>query len=89
MSWTIEIKPTAVKSYKKLDKESKKRIKKALTELKDSENPLKNNNTKMLSGKLKGDYRTKIGDYRILFTPDVKKQILYVYAILSREGAYK
>ncbi len=89
MSWTIEIKPTAVKSYKKLDKKTKKRIKKALTELKDSENPLKLTNTKLLSGKLKGDYRIKIGDYRILFTPDVKKQIIYVYAILSSEGAYK
>ena len=89
MSWTIEIKPTAVKSYKKLDKQIKQRIKKALNELKDSDNPLKSANTKMLSGKLKGDYRLRIGNYRILFTPDIEEKMLYVYAILSREGAYK
>ena len=30
MSWKIEIKPTAEKSYLKLDKKTRKRIKKAL-----------------------------------------------------------
>ncbi len=89
MSWKIEIKPSAVKSYKKLNSKTKNIIKESLKQLKLVENPLILNNVKALSGKLKGDYRLRKGDYRILFTPDEQEQILYVYAILTREGAYK
>lgn len=89
MSWEIEIKPRAVKSYKKLNSKTKKIIKEALNQLNTVENPLILNNVKALLGKLKGDYRLRKGNYRILFTPDEQKQILYVYAILTREGSYK
>jgi len=89
MSWKIEIKPSAAKSYKKLNSKTKNIIKKALKQLESSETPLIFNNVKSLSGKLKGDYRLRKGNYRILFTPDEEKQILFVYAILTREGSYK
>ncbi len=88
MSWKIEIKPTAEKSYLKLDKKTRKRIKKALQELEQEENPLSRNNVKPLTGKLQGDYRLRVGDWRLLFTPERNKKIIYIYAILPRGNAY-
>jgi mRNA-degrading endonuclease RelE of RelBE toxin-antitoxin system len=41
-----------------------------------------------LTGKLQGDYRLRVGDWRILITPDREKRILHVYAILPRGDAY-
>ena len=88
MPWRIEVKPSAEKYYLKLDRKSRKRIKKALLELEGEENPLFHSNVKPLTGQLKGDYRLRIGELRALFTPDKSKQIIYIYAILPRGDAY-
>ena len=88
MSWKIEIKPTAEKSYLKLDKKTRSRIKKSLLELEKSENPLMHQNVRPLIGKLRGDYRLRVGDWRVLFTPEKDQKIIYVYAILPRGDAY-
>ena len=89
MNWTIEVKPNALKQYAKLDTPTKKRIKNALIELENSDNPFTHTNVKNLSGELKGDYRLRVGDWRLLFTPDKLSQMLYIYAILPRGNAYK
>ena len=88
MSWQIEVKPTAEKYYLKLDKKTRKRIKKSLLELEKSENPLSHPKVRALTGKLQGDYRLRMGDWRILFTPDKDAKMLYVFAILPRGDAY-
>ncbi len=88
MSWKIEIKPSAEKYYLKLDKKARKRIRKALLDLENSENPLIDPNVRALTGKLQGDYRLRVGDLRILFTPDKENKVIYVFAILPRGDAY-
>lgn len=89
MSWKIEVKPTAEKNYRKLDKNTRDRIKAALKKLQEVDDPLKQQSVGALTGQLKGDYRLRIGDWRVLFTPDRKRKILNVYAILPRSKAYK
>jgi len=86
--WRIEIKPSAEKQYLKLDKKTRRRIKNSLKELEKKENPLFHENVRPLTGKLKGDYRIRIGSWRALFTPDRETKVLYVYAILPRSDAY-
>ena len=88
MTWKIEVKPTAEKSYLKLDRKTRRRIKRSLLELEESENPLLHTNVRPLTGKLRGDYRLRVGDWRVLFTPDKDQKIIYVYAILPRGDAY-
>ena len=88
MSWKIEVKPTAEKSYLKLDKRTRRRIKESLLELEKSENPLMHPKVRPLIGKLRGDYRLRVGGWRVLFTPDKDQKIIYVYAILPRGDAY-
>jgi len=87
-SWKIEVKPAAEKYYLKLDKRTRERIKQALRELEGEENPLLHPDVRALTGKLHGDYRLRVGGWRILFTPDKEKKMIYVYAILPRGDAY-
>jgi mRNA interferase RelE/StbE len=88
MSWRIEVKPTAEKQYIKLDKTVRQRIQSALLELEQAENPLLHHAVRNLTGKLRGDYRLRVGDWRVLFTPDRAEKVIYVYAILPRGDVY-
>jgi len=49
---------------------------------------LLDHNVRPLTGKLKGDYRVRVGRMRILFTPHTESRVLHVYAILPRSDAY-
>ena len=88
MSWRIEVKPTAEKQYFKLGKTARQRIQGALLELKQAENPLLHHTVRHLTGKLRGDYRLRVGDWRVLFTPDRAEKVIYVYAILPWGDTY-
>jgi mRNA interferase RelE/StbE len=87
-TWRIEVKPTAEKQYLKLDKKMRQRLKAALQDLEAQKTPLAHPSVKALTGKLKGDYRMRVGDWRVLFTPDQARKIIHVYAILPRGDAY-
>jgi len=89
MNWQIEVKPTAERQYRKLDKKTRLRIKEALYSLEKAPNPLHHKNVRALTGELHGDCRLRVGEWRILFTPHPESRTLYVYAILPRGEAYK
>ncbi len=84
-SWRIEIKSSAEKRCNNLDAKTRQGKNAALRELESEENPLSHPQMRPLTGKLKGDYRLKVSDWRVLFTPDKRSKILYVVAILPRE----
>ena len=88
MNRTVEIKPNAKKQYRKCDSRTRERIRNALFELEQQENPLFQRNVRALTGELRGDYRLRIGNWRVLFTPDSQKRKLFVYTILSRGNTY-
>jgi mRNA interferase RelE/StbE len=52
------------------------------------QNPLHGNNIKALTGKLKGLYRYRVGDWRIIYRLSVKRKVVEIIAILSRGDAY-
>jgi len=87
-NWKIEVKPTAEKYYLKLDKKTRVRIKEALRELENTDDPLLQPNVRALTGRLQGDFRLRVRKWRILFNPDVEKKMIYVFAILPRGSAY-
>jgi mRNA interferase RelE/StbE len=88
MNWTIEVKPNAEKQFRKLDRNTRKRIRDALILLEEEASPLLANNVRPLTGELRGDYRLRCGKWRVLFTPDRENKILFVYAIIPRGDAY-
>jgi mRNA interferase RelE/StbE len=87
-SWRIEVKPSAEKQYLRLDRPTRRRIKEALRQIEAEEGPLLHRRVRPLTGKLKGDYRVRVGDWRLLLTPDEERRLLSVYAILPRGDAY-
>jgi len=88
MNWKIEVKPTAEKYYLKLDKKTRTRMKEALRELEKTDDPLLNPNVRALTGKLRGDFRLRVGKWRVLFTPHIERKIICVFAIVPRGDAY-
>ena len=88
MTWRIDVKPSAEKQYLRLDGPTRRWIKEVLRELECSEMPLLHPRVKPLTGKLKGDWRVRVGDWRILLTADRESKVLRVYAILPRGDAY-
>ena len=88
MSWRIEIKPSAEKQFLRVDRKTRQRSKDALRGLEEEEAPLLHPRVRPLTGKLKGDYRVRVGGWRVLFTPDRESRVLHVYAMLPRGDAY-
>ncbi|MFC1814194.1 type II toxin-antitoxin system RelE/ParE family toxin [Thermodesulfobacteriota bacterium] len=88
MNWKIEVKPTAEKYYLKLDKKTRTRMKETLRELENTDDPLLHPSVRALTGKLRGDFRLRVGKWRILFTLHIERKIIYVFAIVPRGDAY-
>ena len=70
--------------YSALDFEMRARIKRAI-ESKLMTQPARFG--KPLRGSLKGSWKLRVGDYRIIFS--IKKQIVYIYGIVHRSTVYK
>jgi mRNA interferase RelE/StbE len=83
----IELSKKAAKFYQKADAAIAKRLNLAFSKL--AENPLQQFNIKKLSGELKGSFRLRLGDMRIIYSVDEAKQIVYIEVIGFRGGVYK
>lgn len=88
MNWVVEVKPNAEKQYGKLDRETRQRTRRALAELEESDQPFLHPKVRALTGTLSGDYRLRIGKWRVLFTPNSTDRLISVYAIVPRGDAY-
>jgi len=89
MSWAVELFPEAEKQYKRLARNLRDRIRRALTELEESENPRSHRQVIPLVGKLKGYYRLRVGDYRVIFEILPSRKIIAVHLIIPRGQAYR
>ena len=86
--WTVKVSSKAERYLVKLDQVLKERIKKELTSLSDSENPLSHENVKPLTGDLRGFYRMRIGRYRVVFALLNDAKTIAVVNIAPRGDAY-
>ena len=84
MKYTIVIKKSAEKFIVKLPRPEKESILKAIYKLPEG------NDIRELKGKNnKGLYRLRVGDYRIIYTIDNGKLIVYVVDAGNRGDIYK
>lgn len=88
MSWSIKVSSIAEKYFKKLDKKRKKKIEEKLLALSRQQNPLENIQVKALTGELKGFYRLRVGEYRIIFALLEEQKAIAVVNIFPRGNAY-
>jgi mRNA interferase RelE/StbE len=86
VNYIVVFKPSAQKQLSKLDKTTQSRIGKKLLYYLEQKDTL-SYAVKMADSNLDGEYRFRIGDYRIVF--DVHGQKLVVLKIQHRRNVYK
>jgi mRNA interferase RelE/StbE len=86
--WETELSKDARKYLEKLAKRSSLRILDELEELGKTENPTFHKDVRPLTGKLKGFYRLRIGDLRVIFEIDWTEKRIGILAIVPRGNAY-
>jgi mRNA interferase RelE/StbE len=88
VNWKIRVSSDAEKYYRKLDRRLRERIKNSLFDLSQRENPLEHPQVKALTGDLKGFYRLRVGDYRIIFALVEESKTIAVVNIFPRGDTY-
>lgn len=84
--WKVEVTSPALKGFRRLPDKAAAAIVEFVTGvLADNPDRL----SKPLTNELLGLRTARRGDYRVLFTLDVEKHILYVHRIEHRSDAYK
>lgn len=87
-NWRVELSKYALKYLKKLEKKTSQRILNTLEELERVENPILYKNVRPLAGKLRGFYRLRVGEFRIIFVLDRTNKRIGVHLIVTRGDAY-
>ncbi len=87
MAWKISIHKNAQIALKKLDKTIRQRIEKFIDELIDMEDP--RTRGKGLTANRKGQWRYRVGDYRIICEIQDNVLIILVLEIAHRSEVYK
>lgn len=85
--WTIKLNPISAKSLKKLDKPEKQRIEAFIDGLAILDNPRQTG--KALQGDLKGLWRYRVGDYRLIAQIKDNELIILIIELGHRKYIYK
>jgi len=85
-NWEVSLTRPAEKVYNKSNKKMEERFDNCFMDL--EKNPLYGNNIKPLTGKLKGLYRYRVGDWRVIYRLLKNDMIVEIVAILPRGDAY-
>ena len=87
MTFEIQLSPHAVRSLKKLDSETKEKIRRAIDTLR--QNPSSGPAIKRLKGLLREYYRYRAGDYRIIYEIRDTEKIISIFAVGHRKDIYQ
>jgi mRNA interferase RelE/StbE len=86
--WDVELPKSSLKALERLGKKASLRILDRFGELGDMENPLRHKDVRSLEGKLKGFYRLRVGEYRVIFELDPENKRLGLLAVIPRGKGY-
>jgi mRNA-degrading endonuclease RelE of RelBE toxin-antitoxin system len=82
MSWICELTDDAKRDLRELPKAIRKRVARTLDQMQT--NPFQGDVKALQGEEWKGVFRRRLGDYRVLFLPDLEKQIVRVLGIAIR-----
>lgn len=85
--WEVEITKPAQKVYINSPKDIRDRLNLCFEHL--QKNPLYGTNIKALTSNLKGLYRYRVGEWRVIYRLKTNKRLVQVIAILPRADAYR
>lgn len=87
MAWKVELDDSARRAFRKIDREQADRITRYLAELTDLEDPRQRG--KALTGSLKGLWRYRVGDYRIIVRIYDERLVVLVLTLAHRREIYR
>lgn len=87
MTWKIRLNQTSAKALKQLDKPAKQRIESFIDELEALDNPRQTG--KALTGGLKGLWRYRVGDYRLIAQIKDNELVILFIDIGHRKDIYR
>lgn len=87
MAWTIDISDRAVRTLRKMDRQTARRIRDELEEISQLEDP--RSRGKALTGNLSGLWRYRVGDYRIVCDIEDGVLVILVVDVAHRSKVYK
>jgi mRNA interferase RelE/StbE len=87
VSYSVQLSPHAVRAYQKLDPSVRSQVRAALDSL--QQDPLTGSKIKRLKGQLREYLRYRTGDYRMVYTVDVKGRVVYVDYLQHRKDVYR
>jgi len=87
-AWSVELSKSTMKALDRLGKRTSSRILDRLEDLEKAENPLRHKDVRPLEGKLKGFYRVRIGEYRIILELDSESKRIGLLSIVPRGKGY-
>lgn len=85
--YEVELTDKAEQHYNMLDESMIHRINNAIDIL--AKNPFFGSNITKLKGELHGQYRYRVGSYRIVYSIDTKHHIIIIRGIFQRGHAYR
>ncbi len=88
MPWTVKVSSLAEKHYNRLDKKARRKIREKLLDFSNLQNPLSHKDVKPLTGDLKGFYRLRAGEYRVVFGIIPAQKTIAVVNIAPRGSVY-
>ena len=88
MNYCVRYSDRAIKSLKKLDRQTARVIKNWITKnLVDTSNPRRHG--KALTGKLSGFWRYRVGDYRIIARIQDDVVLIFIFDVAHRRDVYE
>jgi len=83
--FSVEFTRQAERDLKRIDRQHQEQIRDTINLLEQDPRP---HNSESLAGE-KGAFRVRTGDYRILYTIDYKKSVVYITKIGDRKDVYR
>ncbi len=88
MSWTIQLAKDAQKELGRLPRGNQQRIARAIEQMRGD--PLSGNVKPLAGRQWKWRYRTRVGQYRLIFVVSRSSKVVFISAILRRsESTYR
>ena len=87
--WHIGFTDEFLKSIKGIDRKLQGRILESLKEISETPLQVKGDTMKPLDNNLKGLWRYRIGDYRLLYKPDKKTKLILLICFSHRKNVYQ
>ncbi len=92
MVWKVKYHKRAICFLQSLDEGTRRRGLNRIDELKDALNegkfPYKRLQIRKLKGSWEGFFRMRVGKIRVIFKLDINEEVIYIYNVHFREGAY-